>query len=339
MMKMERHINPAQVLDLQADLMVRLQDKPWREVMKYQLAMDMKENPDNRAQRYSAQILERVHGEIQQAAAYYVAPEMTDLVTWASAGLDETDKFRIDELPTDRGFAYFENPLILKDIHDVDLLINGALWFKVLVKFGSGKPSELTTPGVMVLFFNDAQVTPDSIAIDLRERGYSLNGSGRWGLVGAQFIADQLEVGPSMLNPSQVDKEEYGNKELSMFTNVVRIMHAYWMLLGQEVTFKGEAEIPRAFSKRARKMSIPDRVTIVALRRYAGHSHGDTDVEWQHRWYVRGHWRWQHVSEHHELAEPDGEGGYRARIWIRPHIKGPEDKPFVLTEKVYALVR
>lgn len=26
-------------------------------------------------------------------------------------------------------------------------------------------------------------------------------------------------------------------------------------------------------------------------------------------------------------------------LWVRPHVKGPEDKPFHLTDKVYALVR
>lgn len=105
---------------------------------------------------------------------------------------------------------------------------------------------------------------------------------------------------------------------------------------GERVNKKQAAD---AAAQRARRMEIPDRVTVVALRRVEGHSHGETDVEWHHRWLVRGHWRWQHVSKNHPLAEPDPAGGYRARVWVRPHVKGPEDKPFHLTEKVYALVR
>jgi hypothetical protein len=120
---------------------------------------------------------------------------------------------------------------------------------------------------------------------------------------------------------------------------MLRMLHAYWLLMNQTVTHLTEAEIPRAMAKRARRMEIPDRVTVVALRRIEGQHHGESDVDWQYRWLVRGHWRWQHVSEHHPAAERDPEGGFRARVWVRPHVKGPDDKPFHLTEKVYALVR
>lgn len=40
-----------------------------------------------------------------------------------------------------------------------------------------------------------------------------------------------------------------------------------------------------------------------------------------------------------KVPEPDGAGGWKARIWVRDHIKGPDDKPLVITDKVYGLIR
>jgi hypothetical protein len=54
---------------------------------------------------------------------------------------------------------------------------------------------------------------------------------------------------------------------------------------------------------------------------------------------VRGHWRRQPCGPEHPLAEPDGHGGFVAIIYINPYIKGPEDKPLHLSNKVYDLAR
>ena len=50
-------------------------------------------------------------------------------------------------------------------------------------------------------------------------------------------------------------------------------------------------------------------------------------VDWSHRWVVNGHWRMQPTKT-----------GVK-RIWIMPHVKGPDDKPLVLKETVFVLDR
>jgi hypothetical protein len=77
------------------------------------------------------------------------------------------------------------------------------------------------------------------------------------------------------------------------------------------------------------------RVRVVTLRRLhrteAAPAEGTAEhVEWSHRWLVSGHWRWQRV----------GVGRTERRLtYVRPHVKGPDDKPLVVPETVRAWVR
>ena len=48
-------------------------------------------------------------------------------------------------------------------------------------------------------------------------------------------------------------------------------------------------------------------------------------VDWTHQWIVDGHWRNQPYGVGHSL---------RRLQWIAPFIKGPEDAPLVIKDKV-----
>lgn len=58
------------------------------------------------------------------------------------------------------------------------------------------------------------------------------------------------------------------------------------------------------------------------LRDIANHHQGPPLWKLQHRYIVRGHWRWQPIG----TQLPDGHEGPRnaKKIWIQPHWKGPE---------------
>ena len=69
-------------------------------------------------------------------------------------------------------------------------------------------------------------------------------------------------------------------------------------------------------------------VSVVQLRASKNDAtKGKGDVDYQHRWMVRGHHRaqWYPSTQTHKV------------IWIAPHMKGPEDKPIL--QKVYAVTR
>ena len=340
-------MHPAQVLDLQADLYTRTMQDSVQRVMRSHYVLDS--NPyrkPHEAEEEATHIAAVTPTALQVGSAYYVEPDMTDLVIGASLGLDETDTFRYDELPTECGFAYFEKPLILKNVRGVNLLVNGLLWFSASMY---DKQSDQIKHGTILMLLNDHDTTPDDIAKRIMQgertildyQIYRVN-MGRWGLIGFEMMWNGMEIGPAM---TEASKEKHAQmisegQIPESCTNIRRQIHSFWLMLGQTVTHVREEEAPRPYARRARRMKLPERVTVIRLRRHErkGDGVGETAVEWSHKWWSRGHWAWRHCSEQHPIAEPDGKGGWHVRVYVRGSIKGPADKPLKITSKIYALV-
>lgn len=337
-------MHPAQVLDLQSDLIARCTVPGFRELVRATIEEDFADNGErdakylSHARRQSEEFSERLMYVLGRAHAYYCDPSMMDLLTWASASLDGTDKFRFDEVPTEEGFVYFPSPIRMNDIRGKSLLVHAVVWTPIVVMI------EGVRQGMGYLFysFNDYRNEPDDIGKRILESyPNDIARFGKWGFVGVFSLTDEQRIGPVEIGITDTERERIiaEGDTPHEFTNIARIIHTYFLMLNQTITDVSEAEIGRTFAKRAKRAGIPPRVTVIRMRRVERDNHvGESSVEWQHQWIVRGHWRWQHVSEHHPLAEPDGDG-FRARVWVRPHIKGPEDKPLHVTEKVIALMR
>lgn len=341
-------MHPAQVLDLQEDLHSRCMQDDVERLLASHYALDAKALIGEQvARREGAKIASILPAAFRVASAYYIEPAMTDMILYASAGMDETDVFRNDELPTECGFAYFEKPLVIHDIRGADLFVNGLLWCTTRTV---DPDTGIEKPGVLLTMFNDHARTPDDIARTLMSGGHKFMeydvyraAMGHWGCIGFEKLHTGMQIGPPMaqVHPNRLADPALADIISPEFTNIFRQVHAFWLLLNQTITHVSEAEIPRPFAKRAKRAKIPPRVTVIRLRRHEkrGDGIGVNNVEWQHQWLVRGYWAWRHCSEHHPLAEPDGSGGFHARVWIRPHVKGPEGKPLHISEKVYSLER
>lgn len=339
-------MHPAQVLDLQQDLYERTMQDDVERLLASHYALDARPLiGDQLARQEGAKIASILPAAFRVSSAYYVEPAMTDMILFASAGMDETDRFRYDELPTECGFAYFEKPLVIHDIRGADLFVNGLLWCSTRTV---DPDTGIEQPGVLLTMFNDHAHTPDTIALRIMNGDHTYldydiyrAAMGRWGCIGFEKLQTGMQIGPPLatVHPNKLADIEASAYVSTEFTNILRQVHAFWLLLNQTITDVSEADIPRPFAKRAKKAKIPPRVTVIRLRRHEkrGDGIGENNVEWQHQWLVRGHWAWRHCSEHHPLAEPDGAGGYRARVWIRPYVKGPEGKPLHVTEKVFHL--
>jgi hypothetical protein len=300
---------------------------------------------DRAAMQEGARIASVIPHALQVSSAYYVEPDMTDLVVFASAGMDETDLFRYDELPTECGFAYFENPLVIRDVRNTDLFVNGLLWFSTR---NLDPVSGEERSGTMIMMLNDHFTTPDDIAKEIMagkmtHLDYDIYRAvlGRWGVIGFEMLYDGQQIGPPVATADLAKLVEIEAEGLVAheFTNIRRQVHAFWLMLGQTITKVSDSEVPRAFARRAKKAKLPGRVTVVRLRRHEHPDHGvgETSVEWSCRWVVRGHWAWRACGSSHPLAEGDGRGGWRARVWIHNYLKGPEDKPLHVTNKIYHL--
>lgn len=115
---------------------------------------------------------------------------------------------------------------------------------------------------------------------------------------------------------------------------LVRFCHALWRMVQQRIAVQRVVPADRAERRRWERENarpLPE-VTVIELRRPISRpSEGSSvmPVEWSHRWIVDGHWR----NQYHPST------GTHVPTWIAPHVKGPDDKPLIVKQKVHAWVR
>lgn len=112
-----------------------------------------------------------------------------------------------------------------------------------------------------------------------------------------------------------------------------RWLACLWLMLQQRIAVRESRGVPRSSRHRWERQMASDlrSVTEVVLRRAAlGESAGEPRaVDWSHRWIVGGHWRnqWMPSMNSHRPT------------WIAPYVKGPEELPLVVKERVNVFVR
>lgn len=323
-------MKPTQVIDMQADLLQRMGTEGFRRMVEMTI--------DAGSRGSGPQFYRAAHSHIQAAYAYRVSEDMSTLIEFAASQLESSDVFDRSLAPTGCGIVRFDKPLPVTDARGKSMSIHWLTWGPIqgyrVTAFGQQKDA----PGIMAMYWNDT-AEPDEVqrnivaSSDPKQQEFITRIAGRWGVVGAEINCDGEPVG-SAQTPISAD---YAAKILANgdtpqpFTNSTRYLHALWLLLNQTVTDVREEYLPKTGQKVARRAGIPPRVTVVQLRRSAGsRGTGESLVQWSRRWVVRGHWRWQ--AHGPQRAE-------RRRIWVAPHVKGPEGKPLVATTHVYNVSR
>ncbi len=136
---------------------------------------------------------------------------------------------------------------------------------------------------------------------------------------------------------SFVEKPREREAEEGAFLDLIG---ALWLLIGQDrVTTTQEVETakrrPRPAEEVVATISTSDefeRVVVIDLHQAqkAPVESGDrAQAHYRHRWWVEGHWRQQACGPNRSERRP---------TWIAPHVKGPEDRPFMTDpERVYRL--
>lgn len=352
-----------QILDCQADLVQRLEDVPLfaRFVAGVLGEAHIGQRQFTRAEleRNARGMIDVLHGSAKRGLAYRVTPDMSLMIEHVASQLDDTDVFSPDLAPSPAGVVLFERPLPLVDARGRTMLIHWLVWGRALtVDAATGRTMP---PSVAAFHFNDHLLQPDVIAEGyIHKRPEIRRIAGRWGFIGANIERPGDTVGSAQLPlpPETAARVLADGDTPSPFTNTTRYLHALWFLLGQTVTSLEDEYVGRAARKRMGRIGLPDRVTVVTLRRGSGNrSEGESLVEWSHRWVVRGHPRWQpygssRADHDHELGPVEVELAHSVRrcthpgcdhrvvrIYIAPYVKGPDDKPIVITDKIYNLSR
>lgn len=357
-------MRPEQVIDMQADLLQRLtSDQLFQFYIRGVLERGQDQygllTPEERRQNEQAMRSSLVVG-VKMGMAYRVTHDMSALVQHAASTLDDTDVFMSDLAPSEFGVVFFERPLPIQDMHGRTMLAHWLIWGRSVSETSPGRTSPVTT----TFWFNDKQIEPDEIAVMLRADptgGRVLDRvAGRWGFIGADVFTTGRTVGAATESPAPeiAAKIIAGGDTATEFTNPLRYLHALWMLLGQTVADVREEYIRRTAFRRAQRLGMQPRITVVQLRRSDGVRHdGESMIDWSHRWLVRGHPRWQpygsRIGDHdHVYGQVEVESGHSvrycqitdcdakiARIWIAPFVKGPEGKPLLFRDHVYDLSR
>jgi hypothetical protein len=275
-------------------------------------------------------------------------------VQHAAAQLDESDEFHRDLAPTGCGIVRFDKPLPFQDIRGRTMLGHWLVW---------GPMAKGDEPGLMLTWFNDF-ADPDEVAIEQAQNWDErvMRALGRWMWLGADVVTNGEALGPESIAPTeeQADVIRSEGDVPAPVSNGTRYVHALFLLLNQTIVTVADEPVDRAARRRAMRKDLPGRVSVIALRRSesANRADGESLVEWNHRWLSRSYWRWQQygprkgIDHFHVYLPPRVENGHLVRdcavegcdnvvrrIIVRESIKGPADKPLVISDKVYSLER
>jgi hypothetical protein len=323
----------AKVLEAQADLITKFKNEDFRIYTAHFLyattsgtRFGVHRTTHEKMDR-AAKLTYEIADLVGRAEAFHVSAEMTQVIQYAAEGLDETDVTDTSLAPALNGIVRFDGGICVA-VGDAETWIDWIIW-------------QAGAHGVTYLMVIDAVDRPGEAAITARAISVSPKMFGRWRW--AQIV--QRPNGLALGGPKL---DEYVSVEIVGFddvdstsverptTNTARLLHAFWLMLNQQITVVS-AQRPHSSARPGlKKARLPKdvKVTVVELRRHhypnrPKEAEGAA-VEWSHRWIVRGFWRWQ---AHGEAR------AQRKRIWIDSYIKGPGNKPLVVSNRVFDLRR
>jgi hypothetical protein len=132
--------------------------------------------------------------------------------------------------------------------------------------------------------------------------------------------------------------EREPDRKLSPHMSLLRrYILALFLFMKQEIVATTHERPPRPARRRAERAGLtsPDSIVVIHLRRMKHASKGSDEdeaerqeVEWSHRWIVRAHWRQIHDKNGRPRLVP-----------VREHVKGPDDKPLVVKERIISVDR
>ncbi|MFC8953638.1 hypothetical protein ACFT8P_13525 [Streptomyces sp. NPDC057101] len=249
------------------------------------------------------------------AQNFWVSPDMVNVIEAAQETLPD-DTVLLEEPPANHGFLMLAAPFTLRcdnprcfDDHP----FCGLWWRRVhRVLPVAGQTTSAVQGGLLLQWLSPAH--------NEREREHFGSpvvpaGAGIF-LPAGRPLAMRRSIEAQAIRP-----------ESTVLSRYARTM---WILMQQPLAEVKALDTPRPQRRRLKRAGQkPGPVNVVALRSSPSApacSEQKTNVEWTHRWIVRGHWRRQW---HPRLQA-------RRPIWIHEHVKGPEDKPLVVGEKVIA---
>jgi hypothetical protein len=290
------------------------------------------------------------------ALAFYVDPRMTALVTAAAETLPEDTVLRPEDLPSTHGFLLLPTGLGEIDLRGQLLIHNVVVWFQrgagidlwflsnkyddrdmmnirqrrmfgddgyarlpelapaiyTRIEFGQGVPLSLGATKVLPPEITETmhvQTNPKTGQIAaMWGEGYDLT----------EWLGDAMEVAPNA---------------------TITWIFAMWRLMQQTLTDVRTEEVDRPLRKAVRRRRMKQNtVTVITLRKRK-RTEGDPEsqVEYSHRFFRRGHWRQTWIGPRN--GGPDER--YQVPVYIHEVLvlADRDDLPILARKHVYSLER
>lgn len=267
---------------------------------------------------------------LERAVPFYMNSNFCRLVDHARRDIPNELKFETSWLQAPNGFLWleksFEVPRLKEYNSDLKIYVPAIGWRDISGMPTVYKDQKISAPSGWIQFCCFVNVPSD------------YNKFGCW----SYFILRNGEI----LNDRVVQYEssqETHDPECAYEQKDSRVIHPLheirWVytalyLMAQRLTTIVHHKVNRAVRRRAEKHNqiSPPFLRVITLRRMeeARKKEGATkDVDWQWQWEVRGHWRNQFYAS---------EGIYKPKF-IEAYIKGPPNKPFKSTTKLFVASR
>ncbi|MGW3200136.1 hypothetical protein ACWDBD_37330 [Streptomyces sp. NPDC001118] len=281
--------------------------------------------------------IDTLHTSLRAAELYYVNADMTRLSIAASTQLPSY-RLNREDLPSLHGLVAWEEP-ITDPLFPLGVPYWGAMWTA-----GPG--------GVGVAFLVEREDYVRFIASADPVQGHQELTSAQKAAIRRAHPTDLVISGttnmpfteapqwlpdvplPTGLTPGELSREVDSRTFLDQ---AERTLVTTWLLMGQTITRDEPVTAPKSAAKRIARMdpSLLTSARYCTLRHQSAapseRADGDVlSVSYRHQWIVRGHWRNHAYGTRQTLHQ---------RIWISPHMKGPDGAPVLDPDKLVNVLR
>lgn len=268
---------------------------------------------------------------------YYVAPDMCDVIEEA-AGTVPRSPLRAHMIPTRVGWVQFDRTIELGHTEDGDPW--GTIGFswriedahtnldgvEAGIRWVDDSGNNFVGPGLTIIWWRDmADADRDGTVTPTTRHYYS------WAVPG-QLTGWAFDISwDGTENRKNFPLDETGDIQRQV------ILTTFNLLMDELVVVRKERAPRPAVRRAAKALKSPDfgDVNVVDLRKIRTLNYeppepdDDADpVHWTHRWIVRPHWRTVNRGTAKEK-----------HVYIRKHIKGPENRPLIVKDRLGRLIR
>lgn len=325
-----------QVVDLRTDIVNKLGSTYAQQAVRVFAEMFSERNLpfDWRSNRDPKHMAATLKDTVAAAQLAYVTADMVQTAAGSASGLVGMPLFRHDVPALPMWVVLDQRPMpTFTDVDGTKLGVKAFLLFEQqsLVEQGD---TVFGSDGIGIMPFMDTatvkQVADEQYRDDLQTLGNVelddlLRRLGR--AYPSEFIAWAYDTEWSIVDDDAPQTQVGVSERIASMRTFVHSV----LLLMSEVSFSDTEPVPHPTVRRSTRAGIntPNSIVVCRVRRVEKPSSGNHSTgHFSHRWGVRGHWRRIQRGTPKERA-----------VWVRPHVKGPQDAEFVPKDNLITLAR